>query len=65
MNGMTVKKAVPISNQDFRPQISDRNPITGLKSIPVRVDTEIMSPTNESLAPSETAKMGRRGVFPI
>jgi hypothetical protein len=62
---MKVKKAVPTSNQDFRPHVSDRNPITGLKSMPVRVETEIISPTNESLAPSEAAKIGRRGVFPI
>jgi len=33
--------------------------------MPVRVETEIISPTNESLAPSEAAKIGRRGVFPI
>ena len=65
MNGMTVKKVVPISNQHFRPQISDRKPIRGLKIMPVRVETEIMSPRNESLAPSEAAKIGRSGVFPI
>tara|TARA_B100000315_G_C14091784_1_gene369561 strand:- start:237 stop:425 length:189 start_codon:yes stop_codon:yes gene_type:complete len=62
---MKVKKAVPTSNQDFRPHISERNPITGLKIMPVKVETETISPTSESLAPREAANIGKRGVFPI
>ena len=63
--GIDVKNTVPISNHNLRPHKSDRNPTTGLNIIPVNVDTEIIMPIKESLAPSEWAKMGRSGVLPI
>ena len=62
---MKAKKAVPAISQPRLPQRSDRMPTKGLRTMPVRVETETMAPSRKSPAPSEAANRGSRGVLPI
>ena len=53
--GIAAKKAVPISSQSLRPDLSESMPKVGLRIMPVRVETETMNPRNRSPAPRDAA----------
>ena len=56
---------MPINSHNLRPQRSDNNPTKGLENIPVMVETEIIKPSNKSVAPKLAAKIGNKGALPI
>ena len=53
--GIAAKKAVPISSQSLRPDLSESIPKVGLRTMPVRVETETMTPSKTSWAPRAAA----------